>query len=340
MNAPPMDTVVKTSLELTASDKQRMDALFAMCFEGRRLPAPVLDAKYLGTFRGYSYHCLLYEGGSLYGAYTAIPARFRFFGRELTFAFAADAMVDPARRNILQLRAMAEMATQAMRDDGVDFLWGAGKAEMTAVNCRMLGWRYFGRAQTHVAVNRYPSVLIKAARLLLSRRQGAEGVRVDPAASFVTDLPAGTRPAVAVALGDYPIEKINDEAFKRYRYGYFPIPYKALHLAGGGEAVYVTEPYYPMGDKLPFSAAFLLDVQPLTRTNIEQAVRAIRRDENRDLTIHVGRMDFSPSNMHLLPASLDLRPSYFSGRILSGRLDERVFDLWNWNMSLACSDVI
>jgi hypothetical protein len=154
-------------------------------------------------------------------------------------------------------------------------------------------------------------------------------------ANFVTQLtPPPRRPP--------EIEKVNDDAFISYRYRMFPVTYRRVALRGGGTCVYTRDLFYPI-EGLPkdLPLGILLDVDPLTRDHLENAVNVVRElESDLEFLAYQGYLPLQPRNMLRIPDRLE-RPAWFlAGRILlPNQVDERIFEISNWKINLSNGDL-
>jgi hypothetical protein len=254
------------------------------------------------------------DGDRIVGAFSAIPVRYRFFGKPLLFAPTADLMIaQPYRGPVKQLQMLANSLFDKLRESGVAFVFACLREEMAMVHQAVSRWRRVGKVFYYVA----PTNVV--ARCVLRLATGTNG-----------------------GAGKWPIEKINDEPFRTYRYAIFPAPYQTVELPGGG-AAYTTKPYYPIEGLSPrIRFALLLDVWPLDAPTFNRAVAEIRRREPRLHAIaYQGRLPFHPREMFRVPPRFEKKAWFLAGRILREDLvDERIFDIANWNINLSNGDLV
>ena len=320
---PAIEFTAKTTGELTASEVLQLRELFVAVYQ-KPFPEDLLRRKYAGSCLGHSFHSLMLEGGRIVGAFSAIPVRYRFFGRPVLFAPTADLMIAPAYRGpVRRLQQLGQGLFDLLREAGVAFVFACLREEMNIVHQAASRWRSVGKVFYYVAPFRLPycapaAALARAALRLTPR--GPEG-----------------------GAGKWAIEKINDEQFQHYRYSVFPVPYRSLALGDGAGGVYTTELFYqleglPRGVRL----GLLLDVWPLDRATFDRAVDEIRRREPRlHFLAYQGRLPFRPRDMFRVPPRLEKKAWFVAGRILRDDLvDDRVFDISHWNINLSNGDLV
>jgi Acetyltransferase (GNAT) domain len=302
---------VKTTPELSAEEFRQLCELFTEVFHKPR-PEDVLRRKYAGS--GHSVHSLMLDGSRIVGAFSAIPVRYGFFGREVLFAPTADLMIaQPYRGPVRQLQMLGQGLFDGLRDSGVAFVFACLREEMKIVHQAASRWRTVGK------VSYYAAPRNRVARCLLR-----------------------LRPDRGAGAGKWPIEKIRDQRFVQWRYGIFPASYQTLTLSGGG-AVYTTQPFYPIEGLPPqLRVGLLLDVWPLDSSTFNLAVAEIcRREPRLHFLAYQGVLPFRPREMFPVPPRFEKKAWFVAGRILRNDLvDERVFDISHWNINLSNGDLV
>ena len=307
---------VKTTDLLTNDEIAGLTSLFETVFH-KPCPRDVFERKFGGNCLGRSVHSLMFLEGEMIGAFSAIPVRYNFFGRTVLFANTADLMIDPAHRgSVARVRRLAEGLYKALAAEGVAFVFCCLRNEVFELHRAISNWRAIGKVHYYVAPFFGPARLLT--RVWNSFFKGT-----------------GDKP--------FPIEKVNDASFTEYRYRILPTNYATIDLPGGGNAVYATELYYPIGG-IPKHVRFglLIDVSPLTKANVDAAVIRIRKRERRlHVLAYQGHLPFQPRDMIRVPSKYEKQPWTLAGRILQPDLiDERVFNLENWNVNLSNGDLV
>jgi hypothetical protein len=308
-----IDYAVKTTPELTDAEISQLRELFTDVFH-RPFPEDVLHRKYSGSCLGHSFHSLMYDDGRVVGAFSAIPVRYSFFGEPVLFAPTADLMIAQRYRGpVKQLQILGKGLFDSLRDAGIGFVFACLREEMAMVHQAVSRWRPVGKVFYYLAPT-------------------------NPVARWALRL----APHSNTGAGKWPIEKLNDEAFAAYRYGIFPASYQTVSRAGGG-AVYTTRPFYPIEGLPPgIRFALLLDVWPLDASTFDQAVAEIRcREPRLHVIAYQGRLPFRPREMFRVPERFEKKAWWLAGRVLRGDLvDERIFDIANWNINLSNGDLV
>ena len=307
-----LNYATKTTGQLSAAEIGQLGELFEAAFQ-RPFPEDILRRKYSGSCLGHSFHSLMYDDNRIVGAFSAIPARYRFFGKPVLFAPTADLMIAQSYRGpVKRLQILSQGLFDQLREAGIAFVFACLREEMKMVHQAVSQWRPVGKVFYYVAP------INAAARMVL---------RLAPA---------------ACGAGKWPIEKINDEQFRNYRYRIFPVSYKTVPLPGGG-AVYTTELFYPIEGLPPrIRLGLLLDVWPLDASTFNCAVAEIRRREPRlHFLAYQGSLPFRPREMFRVPARFEKKVWFVAGRILRDDLvDERIFDIAHWNINLSNGDLV
>ena len=101
---------------------------------------------------------------------------------------------------------------------------------------------------------------------------------------------------------------------------------------------------YRVMDYEGIKTAFLLDVYPLSKKNFDWAVRTVYKHcstQFLDMIMYVGYLPFTPMTLIKVPEKLEPKKFHFVGTIFDYDLiDERIFDVENWEVSLGDDDLI
>jgi Acetyltransferase (GNAT) domain len=323
--AVSLEFAVKTTPQLTAAEMDAMSGLFAAVFH-RPFPPDLYERKYARSCLGESLHCLALADGAVVGSYSAIPVRYTFCGKTRLFGAAVDLMLAPQYRGHLNhLRGMSNRLFEALAAREVAFVFGCAREEMRLIHETISKWRVVGKVRYYVA-----PLHVRKAGPAAGLLRGA----VRAWNWFHRAPPAVPPPEIA---------KINDADFRAYRYKVFPVKYQTAELSGGAAAVYTTEFFYPI-EGLPrgLRIGILLDVDPLTKSAVEEAVNFIRKRESQiDFLAYQGYLPFRPRNLLMVPGRFEKKAWYFMGRILRDDLvDARIFDMRRWNVNLSNGDLI
>jgi hypothetical protein len=311
----------KRSGDLSPRECEQIRDLFGRVFGKERSP-DYFQRKYRDAPLGGAYHALCLDGDSIIAASTALPYRYRYFGKETVFALRVDVMVDAKYRGSpFRVKKMAQLVDDALVRDGIPFVFGFPNLNAWEYERRVIQTRDIGELDYYV-LPRNIGALLASARPLN---------RVSRLASHVlAHWPARRSPAA----WDAPIEKIADAAFESHRYDG---SYRTLSLEGGATCTYRT--YQEEGGA---RATYLVDVAPLGPWSFAQAVSRVYREaaSATDVLLYVGHLPFRPARMLRVPVSRRPQQVRMTGKILIPELiDQRVFSLENWNVNLSNFDV-
>jgi len=354
-----LDFQVRTTGELKPEELVALARLFEVVF-GKPCPEDLFQRKFGRSCLGRSVHSLMFLDGELIGAFSAIPVRYKFFGRTVLFAITADLMIDKRHRGPLsRVQRLAEGMYEALAREGVAFVFCCLRHQVFGLHQAVSMWRAIGKVHYYAAPFRLPflgpaSGLARAGVRIWNWRLSLEpAAGRASSAGLAESQSVGTiaRPTTAggavfeerAQAYAFEIEKVNDAEFAAWRYGIFPTKYETVALPGDGRAIYATELYYPVAGLPPgIRAGVLIDVFPLIKANFDAAVTAIRQLEPElNVLAYQGVLPFEARDMIRIPAKYERQPWTLAGRILDpDKVDERIFDLRHWNINLSNGDLV
>lgn len=129
------------------------------------------------------------------------------------------------------------------------------------------------------------------------------------------------------------IKKVNDTIFNNQRYN-------DKHTHKKNEEF---EYFYKIENFEGNDVAYLIDVQPLTKKNIEIATKEIyvNHKNDIDIIIYIGYLNFRPLNLIKVPLKYEPKNINFIAVILDNNtIDDRLFHIENWESNLSNFDVI
>lgn len=283
------------------------------------------DHKYLHTQFGYSYHGLMIAGDAIVGTYNAIPFYYTYFGKRVKFCLSVDTMIHAQHRsNPFGLLKTANVVADAMKQDGICFIFGFPNDNAYEYTHRVLQWKDIGELDIYVLPRSLGGFMPKLRCFNMISRAFAH---------LLVALPS-RRQQAACAFG---VEKIPDDVFTKWRYD---SSYQTIQLDGGIEAVYKILPK-ESGAKV----LYVIDVHPLTTAAFDRTIKHVYEEaaQDMDLMIFTGKLPFKPTKLVRLPRSLFKRyvsHAYLCGRILDhGLVDDRIFNIDNWNVNFSNNDV-
>jgi hypothetical protein len=312
------DFLFRRTDELSTDEKGQFLSLFGRVFP-RTLERKEFERKYLRTPLGYSYHGLMMVDGVLVGAYNLIPYVYNFFGDRVMFGLSVDTMIGQEHRGgPFSLLRMASLACSAAECDGISFVFGFPNDNAYEFTRRVLKWRDIGTLDFHALPIKIGAIepRLRWANFI-SRVIAAGMVRVPP----------GRCPH-----SGFGIEKVHSERFEGHRYNH---EHHVLRLEGG-KCVYRT----CLEGRV--RTTYLIDVIPLTEACFTRAVQKVYdlAMGQTALLLYVGRLPFRAAGLVKLPPGKRPRQIHMCGRILDPRqIDDRIFDMGNWNVNISNFDV-
>ncbi len=101
--------------------------------------------------------------------------------------------------------------------------------------------------------------------------------------------------------------------------------------------------FYKIEDFENTKVAYLIDVQPLSKKNIESSVNYIYKKHKKeiDTIMYIGNISYSPINLIKVPLKYEPKNINFIGLTLEENVfDDKIFDLQKWESNLSDFDVI
>ena len=313
--------VFRKTSQLSGGERDNLRALLLNVFS-MDLTDEQFGRRYLHTPLGYSYHGLMVVDGSIVGAYNVIPYEYSFFGTRVLFGLSVDTLITKdGRGGPFNLSEMAAIVYEVMRSDRVGFIFGFPNEIAYGYVKRVLKWNDIGELDFYMLPRKIGAVIPQLALLNgLSRFMAATSLR----------LPWRCGKAGAC----YTIEKVRDAAFESHRYNG---DYDTIDIGDGGKCVYRL---YVEEDGI--RVLYIIDVCPLRPEFLVEAVRKVyhRSARSADMLLYVGRLPFVPRPLFRVPASKRPRRVRMCGRVLlPDAVDDRVFQIANWNVNLSNFDV-
>jgi len=256
------------------------------------------------------------------GAYNVIPYLYRYFGKEVLFGLSVDTMIDKEySRRPFSLYEMATLVYEAMIRDGVTFVFGFPNDTAYKPVKRLLQWRDIGELDFYMLPLNIGSIM--------------------PRLSFVNHV-SRTLAAAFVCLprfrhkveSKYNVEKMLNESFESHRYD---DQYVTSYIRGGGKTVHRI-----CTEKQKVRVLYIIDVSPLTGSCFDAAIRELCSHYAKlaDIILYVGKLPFAPRLLLRVPESKKPRNIHMCGRLLEhGVVDNRVFEINNWNVNISNFDV-
>ena len=131
----------------------------------------------------------------------------------------------------------------------------------------------------------------------------------------------------------FKIYKNRSSVFNEYRF------IKDYHQIDLSENAYS---FYKIKEFNNVKTAFIVDVFPLTKVNIELTVSKIYQLEKQiDLIAYFGSLNFSPINLFKVPEKYKPKNTFMSGKILDeSKISRDIYDIKQWRVNLSNFDWI
>ncbi|MCJ7730087.1 MAG: GNAT family N-acetyltransferase [Sedimentisphaerales bacterium] len=282
----------------------------------------VFERRFLYSCRGYSYHGLMLHEEDIVGSFTAIPYRYTYFDRELTFALSVDTMIAPEHRgNKSNIIKMASLVYGGLVADDVPFIYGFPNELYYNHEKRILGTRDVGKLNYYVLPINIGAVVSKLRRLNMLTRFFPNALM-----KLSWKKPRGEY--------EFNIKKVNDELFQRHRYD---SNYSFTDLAASGRCVHRI-----FTEEGSVKTLHILDVWPMNPGTFQDAVKRLYRDNSNqiDMMLYVGHLPFHPACLFKVPVFKEPQKIRMTGKILiPDVISEHVFEIDNWNVNVSNFDV-
>lgn len=318
-----MDFLIKRTTELTVQEIASICRLFETVFEGHSKTIECFKEEFLHTALGYSFHAMMVDSSEIVGAHSLIPCDYLCEGSKVLVAFSVDTMIKKGYRDFFNLKDLIDLTECAAKKVGVKFIFGFPNDNSYPILKKGFKYRDIGRMNIYV----YPY------------RIG--GIKHN--LSFLTPISkAFTRLLGLISVFTRKHKEIvflwdkNRKLYDQYRYQWFCGKYKIVSLLDFN-FVYRIENYEGI------RTAFLTDLDKISSFNVSKAVSYIRKcdGENFDLLLYVGFLPCGNLPLVKIPRKLEPKNFNFVGKLLDKTdMDERWFDINNWNVNLSCYDLI
>ncbi len=312
--------VFKRSSELTDQEIAQICQLFYDVFK-REMSVGMFNRRFIKNCLGHSYHGLLLNGDDIVGSFSAIPYRYKYFGKKVVFALSVDTMIAKEHREKpSRLPSMAELVYQALIDDGIPVIYGFPNELYHNHEKRLMGSKDIGRLHYYMLPLNIGAFISKMKCCnFLSQSFAKIFMRL-------SRIPTG---------GDlnYNIEKINDEIFDMHRYD---DSYSFLDIDGKGRCVYKI--YNENGAK----TLHILDISPLSPKLFQKSVQKVFQIASKeiDAILYVGELPFYPRGLLKAPRFTEPQRIMMTAKVLMPEMvDESVFSISNWNVNVSNFDV-
>ena len=316
-----MELKLKKTTELTIKEKEQICELFLEIFEKSK-SIEDFDRQFLNTVFGYSYHGILYSDDNIVGINTIIPYAYNYFGKEITIALSVDTMTKKEFRSISIFKKLAKLVYDKAREENVSFVLGFPNDVSYKIFKKMLRWKDIDKLNFYFLPIKIANIK-KSIKIL-----NFFNILFVKLLSFFTKFIPSNDSKIS-----RNIEKINCEQFRKQRYT------KEHKIKKIDNFNFV----YKFDDYEDTKVIYLIDVFPLSKKNVEKSVNfLINNYSNKiDGILYLGNLDIITLNMIKIPRKYEPKNVYVSGLILNDSVvDERVWDIKNWNLNLSNMDVL
>lgn len=318
-----IEYIVKKSNQLSTDEKQQLCNMFEIIFAQKRT-LHELETIFTSNHKGYIYIALMLdEKKNIIGTMSVIPLRYRYFEQEMTFGRGIDAMIfESYRGNLLNLKKMSDLLEKSMKEDGVPFIFSAPNELNYPVRKRISKWKDIYNLDIYALPIKVGAVKPRLKLLNFFSQAYAQ----------LVNLFASSR-CNEEKLLPYSIQKVNDEAFIETRYNE---SYMTVKCDNGVSFIYKVKNFNEI------ETAFIIDIVPMNKVNLQVAVKHIVKHEKKvDLIVYFGYLAFKPLNLYKIPEKFKPKNTYVSGKILLPEMiDERIFEIEHWHFNLSDLDWI
>jgi hypothetical protein len=314
-----IQVTLKRTDQLTKSEQQQMRDLFGMVFN-KKMTKDSFERKFFYTPKGYSYHGLMLHNENIVGASSAVPVRYKLFGKERTFSLSVDTMIDAKYRGGGHLMKMINLVHQGLVHDDIPFIFGFPNEHFYAVQKRLLKYEDIGELEYYVLPLNIGSVIRKLKPLnVLSRGFFKLTARF-------CRIPNNSE-------AEHGISKVMDNQFELHRYD---ASYSRIALGQTAECI------YKIYEEEGIRTLYIIDVFPLTAATLARAVKQICKTAVKtvDIIIYVGKLTSKPAGLWITPDSKKPQRIRMTGKILiPDIIDSSVFEINNWCVNISNFDV-
>jgi len=317
--------VIKRTSELSREEIEQICTLFNKIFPNHSISPQSYVNHYSSTPLGYSIHALLKnEAGDIVGNHNLLPNFYLFDGKRVLFAYGAGTMILKEYRNFLTYRRLiADSQKYAVEKENCSFLMGFPNENAYPVQKKGLKRQDIGNLPIfmlpiHIGCIKKSLFLFNGISSCLSKLF-----------LLLSKICLGSKKEhIALVHKDH-------SSFERCRY--VDAKYHFIRMQGY-YGVYCVSDYNQV------RTAFILDVNPLSQRNFDSIVRTVYKEckaDKIDAIMFVGYLPFKSKTLFRVPEKLSPKKFYFVGTIFDNTvIDKRIFELRNWEVSLADYDLI
>lgn len=315
-----MEYLGKTTKELSDKDFSELSILFNNVFH-KNIAVSYFKNKYHSPLNGSSFHGLMYSDKDIIvGALTFIPFSYQFFDTQIVAASAVDLMIhEDYRKDFLSVKKMYNVALDKAANV-IDFLYAVPNSNAYLYWTKFLKWRDIGQ------INYFIQVLNIS---IIKKKLSSFNWFSNTFSNFLN------RMVLDFGFKDnelkYSIYKVNDEDYYNYR---FKGRYNELSESN-------KKAYYSIVDEVGVRTAYIVDLLPFSAGWLRKVFKLInaREKHNIDVIIYIGNNLNSQINLFKVPRKLEPRILKLIAISLSGKVDDRLYELKNWQFNLSNFDV-
>lgn len=318
-----MTTVItKFTTELGESEIDDILLVFKEIFHKERTPADFSN-EYLNTARGYSYHALAIDDGHIVGHNAYIPFDYKIGEESVVCVLSVDAMITPEYRGRGLYKRLLLACSSAAQADGCELRIGFPNENSYPIQVRAFDMKKIGELRTYCLPVRLSG---------LSKRFVLFDILSIPISFCIVALsaliPFGRNNANTKYRWDY-------ERMPNYRFKWYNADDYKIVEASGFRFVYKT------ADFKGIPATFLMDVEPLSRRNLDKACRYIFFHEFKQLSLllYVGNLPFTPFSLITVPKRFEPKQFNVIGKCY-GNSPEDFYSIKNWKLNLSNTDLL
>lgn len=321
-----MKVVYKKTTELSENEIQEICTVFETVFEGVKKPVEHFKNEFFNTCLGYSWHgLLLNDDDRIVGANTFVPFKYIINGEEKFVVMSCDTMVMADYRNFDNTLNLITTGRNLLRDNGFYMYIGFPNEnsyplykkayrdkELGNLSIYILPYR-IGGIKSNLRAFNWLSILFAKTVLLFSY--------ISKSGKTVHKLVCRER-----------------QSFETTRYKWFE--FSEYHVVDKDNLHFA----WKIREYESVRCAFLFDVYPLCKKNMDAAVRYVFKEGKKDfdMLMYVGHLDFIPRSLIKVPVRFEPKTFHFVGALLDKATDapNGLFDVNNWEVDLASYDLV
>jgi len=314
--------IIKKTNELDSGEIDQINKLFNRTFDKKRTKEE-FKKKFLNNFLNFSFHGLMKLEDTIVGCYHVIPYEFTFFSEKKLFGQSVDTTIhSDFRGNIYNLKKLVKKVYEEIKKYNIFFVYGLPNEKFYLVKKKVLGWKDLGKLNYYV----YPNSLQKFYKNFFPIN-----ILLSIFLKFLIFIKIKEKSEYK-----FSVYKINNENFNKSRYNdnkdyrfvsseNYKLIYKIVKNDKYNDAIIV----------------YIIDVFPLTKENLEKSIKELKKlNTNFDLIIYIGKLKTTPNSLLRIPNFFLKKQTNVSGIVLdSAQINDRIFDIFNWNINLSNFDI-